>query len=103
MRITVLFKQDHLCAFDDDNIDALIFNLKDNQVIGVESISLNNSMYISRINLLKTNNINRVYVSDIRYSHKQALLNQSISVISGDALLNDKIFKTLYFSNINSI
>lgn len=97
MRIAIFFKRDHLCAFDDDNIDALIFNLKDNQVIGVESISLNNSMYISRINLLKDYKINRIYVSNIKNNHKQALLNQSISVISGDALLNDKIFKTLYF------
>ena len=103
MKVAVFYEKDRLRSYDDEIVEILIFHVADNRVMGVESAQLDNMMGEQRLNILKRYEVSSVYISEIKDDQKQSLLNHNISVITGDMLFTDKIFNSLYFSNIKNI
>ena len=103
MKVAVFYEKDRLRSFDDESVEILIFHVNDNRVIGIESVLSDNMIGEQRLNILKEYEVSKVYISEIEEDQKQFLLNHNISVVTGEMLFTDKIFNSLYFSNIKNI
>ena len=87
--------------FHTKDVEILVFQIENNQVVGVESIELHNDRYENKIQFLKRLEINGVYLLEIEDECRRILQDNDNSVMTGEMLMDDKLFNSLYFSNIN--
>lgn len=101
MKIAIFFKNDNLRAFHDKGIEILVFQIINNQVVGVESLIPNSDKSEDRLQFLKSKGINGIYLLEIEEECRENLQRNNIEVMTGKMLSNDKLFNSLYFSNLN--
>lgn len=102
MKIAVFFEKDRLRAFNDKDVEILVFQIRDNQVTGVESCKPNSEHGEYRMQILKNNGVSGVYLLEIDDEWRRNLQENNISVTTGKMLAGDKLFNSLYFSNLKS-
>ncbi len=101
MKVAIFLKNNKVKAFNDSNIDILIFQLKDNQVVGVETLTPKGNHRSERMQMMKYKGVNAIYLLEIEDKYMKCLQKHNIKIITGEQLANDKLFNTLYFSNIS--
>lgn len=102
MKIAIFFEKDRLGAFHDRDVEILIFQLHNNQVVGVESLTLSGKHGDYRMQILKSNGISDVYLLEIEEEWRQALQQNNIRAITDKTLMDNKLLNSLYFSNMKS-
>lgn len=96
MRIAIFFEKDKLCHFNNKNGKMLIFDRKEEQVIGVETMELDTKTKNERLLMLKEKEVNEIYLSVADETLKRSLSKLDIEVKTASMLENDKLFNSLY-------
>jgi len=102
MKIAIFYEKDRLGTFHDRDVEILIFQIHNSQVEGVESLKLSDKHGEYRMHILKSNGISQVYLLEIEDNWRRNLQENGISVTTGKMLMDDKLFNSLYFSNMTS-
>lgn len=101
MKVAIFLKNNKVQAFNDSNIEIVIFELNNNQVVGVETITPKGNHRSERMQMMKYKGVNAIYLLEIENKYIKCLQKHNIKIITGEKLANDKLFNTLYFSNFN--
>ena len=72
-----------------------MFDIKEDKVVGVENVFLENKNNDSIANWLKQNSIKQIYLSQIDIQTYQKLNSKGIKVKTLESIENDKLFKSL--------
>lgn len=65
MKVAIFIKNNELTVLHEENVHVIIFNLKDDKVIGVKNIVLEKQTNDSIVYWLILNSINQIYISEI--------------------------------------
>ena len=80
----------------------LFFKSGTTRVTGVESCKPNSEHGEYRMQVLKNNGVSGVRLLEIDDEWRRNLQENNISVTTGKMLAGDKLFNSLYFSNLKS-
>ena len=95
MKVAIFIKKNELTVLHEKKARVVIFNIKEDKVVGVENIILENQNNDSIVSLLHSNSINQIYLSDIDDHSHQKLTSKGIKVKTLESLKDDKLFRSL--------
>lgn len=99
MKVAIFIKNNELTVLHEENVHVIIFNMKDDKVIGVNNIVLEKQTNDSIVYWLIRNSINQIYISEINDQTLQRVKSKGIEVKTLESLENDKLYNTLALSS----
>lgn len=95
MKVALFLKKNELTVLHEEKARVVVFDIKEDKVVGVENIFLENKNNDSITNWLKQNSIKQIYLSQIDIETYQKLKSHGIKVKTLESIENDKLFKSL--------
>ena len=95
MKVALFLKKNELTVLHEEKARVVVFDIKEDKVVGVENIFLENKNNDSITNWLKQNSIKQIYLSKIDIQTYQKLNSKGIKVKTLESIENDKLFKSL--------
>ena len=95
MKVAIFINKNELTVLHEEKARVVIFNIKEEKVVGVENIILEDQKNDSIVNLLHSNSINQIYLSDIDDYSYHKLTAKGIKVKTLESLENDELFRSL--------
>ncbi len=99
MKVAIFIKNNELTVLHEENAHVIIFNLKDDKVIGVKNIVLEKQTNDFIVNWLIRNSIDQIYISEINDQILQRIKSKGVEIKTLESLKNDKLYNTLAFSS----
>ncbi|GEM_PF-4775111 len=99
MKVAIFIKNNELTVLHEENVHVIIFNLKDDKVIGVKNIVLEKQTNDFIVNWLIRNSIDQIYISEINDQILQVIKSKGVEIKTLESLENDKLYNTLAFSS----
>ena len=95
MKVALFLKKNELTVLHEEKARVVVFDIKEDKVVGVENVFLENKNNDSIANWLKQNSIKQIYLSQIDIQTYQKLNSKGIKVKTLESIENDKLFKSL--------
>ena len=95
MKVALFIKKNELTVLHEEKARVVVFDIKEDKVVGVENVFLENKNNDSIANWLKQNSIKQIYLSQIDIETYQKLKSHGIKVKTLESIENDKLFKSL--------
>lgn len=95
MKVAIFINKNELTVLHEEKARVVVFNIKEEKVVGVENIILEDQNNDSIVNLLHSNSINQIYLSDIDDYSYHKLTAKGIKVKTLESLENDELFRSL--------
>ncbi len=95
MKVALFIKKNELTVLHEEKARVVVFDIKEDKVVGVENVFLENKNNDSIANWLKQNSIKQIYLSKIDIQTYQKLNSKGIKVKTLESIENDKLFKSL--------
>lgn len=95
MKVALFIKKNELTVLHEEKARVVVFDIKEDKVVGVENVFLENKNNDSIANWLKQNSIKQIYLSQIDIQTYQKLNSKDIKVKTLESIENDKLFKSL--------
>ncbi|NLC50190.1 MAG: hypothetical protein GX762_07480 [Bacteroidales bacterium] len=95
MKVALFIKKNELTVLHEEKARVVVFDIKEDKVVGVENVFLENKNNDSIANWLKQNSIKQIYLSQIDIQTYQKLNSKGIKVKTLESIENDKLFKSL--------
>ena len=95
MKVAVFINKSEITTLHEEKAQVVVFKMKEEKVIGVENINLEEQNRKSIENWLKQKSINKIYLSEIDNQTRHKLNSNGIKVKTLDTLENDRLFKKL--------